>query len=296
MRTTKFLKCLVILLTICSSTIAQDYSISAGVLSSFEASSQSFRFSTFTSRIFFEDFYVETIQESTSSNTITYTPEIGFYVNLYHHIPISKNLTLNTGIGINKFALSSTSSIQQFQSNIISQDTIFESIEPTIFSSTCDIFTNSISDFSPQQGIDIDLLYLTVPLHLQYAVTPKYGLRAGAIFKTPIYTQSIQEIISLFTEELDNITECTYVLQQQNNTSGGDYNNIGLDLYLGAIFKPVDYLSIDLSITSSTQNLFHHGLTTQGFNELGNFKPIQIGLGMSCFINRSNSKSESIEP
>lgn len=276
--------------------MAQEYSLGTGFATISSYDEIIYKNYQAYGRMYFEDYYIQTYNDISSSSQYYYEPELSINLSFLHDIEVSDRFSIRSGLIVNSLKFNSIREFMDYNSVEISRDTIIgEYTSPFGNTNSCDVYTNSFTDV-PQAvpGTKYSISYLSVPLLLAYKPKPSVKCSAGINLKAPFGSSTRRQYLTIHSEMIDDLNQCTYELQidHQRNISG--LSMLQADLAAIISFNVFHNFNIDLSFSQALQNVFYYpeeSSTQSPFSEQQNFKPFQMGIGLSYVWNKRKKES-----
>lgn len=191
----------------------------------------------------------------------TYRGQLGYHGYMEVQIPLNPRLYINTGIGFN------------YSKFNIQRDFDFENLDTITIDTTpymplifigggspvvCDCFENSYADVSP--GVElpsVQSLSMTIPLKVHYALIPRrLSFAVGAYSQIPLWIAQKNPVIRREMEEVDGMTKCKYVIDENLDLSGIDIRRIQFGLSANVDIGLFDGLALTLGVAKQLSNTF----------------------------------------
>ncbi len=200
---------------------------------------------------------VQSQTTSVSSVESSFAANNGGGLLTFAQFELYKNLFIRTGIGADRQAFSRLKETINYETFVLSSDTIETIIyPPSPFA--CNVYINSFTDLeSPKPGIDWEIISLSVPFEIGYYLfNEKLRLGAGVLFKTPIHSRLIREGINIHRFMQGDSTACEYVLEQTTDDSGNFLRNARLMWTANANYSIISNFYIGVSYARSMNSVF----------------------------------------
>jgi len=149
--------------------------------------------------------------------------------------------------------------------DIPNPDTSFFPFTPIIESSnvpSC-IFVENKGPFDVDRRIDHQMIYLSIPLNVEFKLGEPFSVQAGGYLSTPLYTRVREETLNVVRgDEImifggeDPFVECD--LQEVTNTytSGNNFNNLLLGINLNANYRITNNIEVSMHFSKTLNNIF----------------------------------------
>lgn len=253
----------------------------------------------------YESFSLNTINDSTLLRSYvnnraeyksTYTPKLRFSIGGSVKFEIKKRFAINTGLGLEGFALNFTNDFN-FEQTVISSEEIEGVPNAGVYvTDFCDFYVVSIYEVEkPRKDQDQSILYLTIPINASYAIIQdKLNIHFGLLFQTPIISNLYREELSIHRESVEEGISCTWELNKINDNSGNSINNIFLNIDASVNYYITKNIGLQFGLKNSINNLFVEEVYQRHPYSIENYKPSRIYTGVTYKFNQK-AKAKNIE-
>lgn len=231
-----------------------------------------------------QDYYVGERRMIEADYTQTFSSSFGYFFQANIHFPLSKRLTIKTGLGLGYSVFERSEEQGEIRiGELLAIDTVFRN-SVNGGPESCNCFTNSHLDV----GVEIDaptydVLQLSIPLGLEYELIQNsvyFGL--GVLFQTPLHARFRQDFTSIKRETVNGKTTCTFVLDRQENTVDNGIANLVINIRPEVRIRMTPQMSALVAVNYPLQPIWQNN-TTPFFSETPSeeYRPLQINAGIN---------------